>query len=64
MNIKTEESYKINIDAIRFTVDSTENETTQVRCETKSPLTLTNLEYTEIKKGLFKRSKKNDKNKG
>jgi len=64
MNIKTEESYKINIDAIRFTVDSTENETTQVRCETKSPLTLTNFEYTEIKKGFFKRSKKNDKNKG
>ena len=64
MNIKTGKSYKINIDAIRFTVGSAEKENRQVRCETKSPLTLTNFEYTEIKKGLFNRSKKNDKNEG
>ena len=64
MNIKTERSYKINVDAIRFTVGSKEKENREARCETKSPLTLTDFEYTEIKKGLFKRSKKNDKNKG
>lgn len=57
MNIKLANNQKINIDAIKYTVIPAEDEPTEVQCERISPLTLEAFEYTETKKGLFKRTK-------
>jgi hypothetical protein len=58
MNIKVNNEFKINIDAIQYTVIPNENENQESHCETQSPLIIKEFEYSEIKKGLFnKRSK-------